>query len=178
MTHDNETRNRVLKAALSCQPALVAYAYSMLSNYPAAQDVVQDALVVVTQKYDEFEEGTSMLAWCRTIVRLQALAYIRKHAREQSVEDRILHEAMDAAFATHQTTSDSQMWLNGLRDCLAELSGRSRDLIRLRYEQNAAYSQIGDALGMTLEAVRKSLFRTKQRLASCVQLKAVRESNS
>ena len=36
-------------AALACQPSPVAYAHLMLSDYPAALDVVQNAFVVVTQ---------------------------------------------------------------------------------------------------------------------------------
>lgn len=64
---DVEKRDRVLKSALTCQQTLTAYAYSMLSDFPAAQDVVQNAFVVVARKFGDFEEGTSILAWCRAI---------------------------------------------------------------------------------------------------------------
>ena len=36
---DFDSRNRVLKAALGCQPALVAYAYGLLADYAAAEDI-------------------------------------------------------------------------------------------------------------------------------------------
>ncbi|MFT5469019.1 MAG: RNA polymerase sigma-70 factor (ECF subfamily) [Verrucomicrobiales bacterium] len=172
---DLETRDRVLKTALACQPALTAYAYSMLSDYPAAQDVVQNAFVVVARKYGDFEEGTSILAWCRAIVRLQVLNYIRKNRREQLLEDRVLQDAMEAAFSTHQTSPDSPARFDFLRECLSKLSQRGREMIRLRYEEESGYSEIGSALNMKLEAVRKSLFRTKQQLADCVRLRMSRE---
>lgn len=170
---DQQTRDRVLKAALACQPALTAYAYAMLSDYAAAQDVVQDTFVVVARKYAEFEEGTSILAWCRTIVRLQVLTYTRKNRRVQMVEDRVLQEAMDAAFAKHQ--SDSPVGLDHLRECLSKLPDSGRELIRLRYEEHAAYLEISKALRITLETVRKRLFRTKQQLGDCVRTRMSRE---
>jgi RNA polymerase sigma-70 factor (ECF subfamily) len=176
--NDSETRDRILKAALACQPKLTAYAYSMLSDYAAAQDVVQNALVVVARKYEDFEEGTSILAWCRAIVRLQVLTYIRKNRREQLVEDRILHDAMDAAFAADPEHPENRFRIDCLQACLAKLPQRGRELLRLRYEENAAYPDIAHALDMKLEAVRKSLFRNKQQLAACVRLRVNQGANS
>ncbi len=175
---DHQTRDRVLKAALGHQPALIAYAYAMLSDYAAAQDVVQNTLVVIARKYGDFTEGTSMLAWCRAIVRLQVLSYIRKNRREQSIEDRVLQDAMDSAFAAHQSDQDAPVRLDCLRECLAKLPEQSRELLRLRYEDNAAYRDIGDKLGATLETVRKRLFRTKQQLGDCVRLQMKQEMSS
>lgn len=166
-----EKRDRVLKEALACQPALTAYAHSILSDFPAAQDVVQNAYVVVARKFDDFEEGTSILAWCRAIVRLQAMAWIRKNRREQLIEDRILQEAIESAFLAQQTGGDTAVRLDSLRECLQQLPGRGQEMIGLRYEQNSSYQQIADALGQTLEAIRKSLYRTKQQLANCVRLR-------
>ena len=168
---DTTKRDRVLKEALACQPALTAYAHSILCDFPAAQDVVQNAYVVLAGKFDDFEEGTSIMAWCRTIVRLQALAYIRKNRREQLVEDRILLEAMDAAFEARQTSGETSVRLDCLRECLQQLPERGREMIRLRYQDKAAYQQMAESLGMTLEAIRKSLYRTKQQLAKCVRLR-------
>ena len=167
--NDHETRDRILKSALAHQPALTAYAYAMLSDYPAAQDVVQDTLVVVARKFEDFEEGTSILAWCRTIVRLQVLAYLRKSRRVQSIEDRVLQEAMDSAFAAQQSSSEEPLRLDCLRECLAQLPVTGRELIRMRYEDRAAYQEIGETLRITLETVRKRLFRTKQQLGNCVR---------
>ena len=161
---------------MTCQSALVAYAHALLADYAAAEDVVQNAFLVVARKHEDFEEGTSMLAWCRGIVRLEILSHLRKYRREPTLEDRLLHDAMDGAFETHQAT---EAWPRAdyLRDCLARLTGRARDLIRLRYEENAKYEQIAEALNMGLEAVRKGLLRTKHQLRECVTIRMKQEPN-
>ena len=173
---DLDSRDRLLKAALTCQSALVAYAHAMLADYAAAEDVVQNTFLVVARKYGEFEEGTSILAWCRGIVRLEILSHLRERRREPTVEDRLLQDAMDAAFVAHQSVEAGPR-ADHLRDCLARLTGRARDLIRLRYEENAKYEQIAEALKMGLEAVRKGLFRTKHQLRECVTIRMKQEPN-
>ena len=175
--NDLESRDRALKAALICQPALVAYAHALLADYAAAEDVVQNAFLVVARRHEDFAEGTSMLAWCRGIVRMEILTHLRKRRREPTVEDRILNDAMEAAFDAHPSTELGPR-ADHLHGCLAKLSGRARDLIRLRYEENAGYEQIGMALKMHIEAVRKGLLRTKQELRACVTIRMNQELKS
>jgi len=139
---------------------------------------VQNTFVVVGRKHEDFEEGTSMLAWCRTIVRLQVLSYIRKNRRERPVEACVLQDAIDAAFSKHQSDDQTPVRLDQLRECLARLPKNGREIIRLRYEEGAAYSEIGRAMSITLETVRKRLFRTKQTLGDCVRLRMTREPSA
>ena len=173
---DFDSRDRVLKEALTCQSALVAYAHALLADYAAAEDVVQNAFLVVARKHEDFAEGSSMLAWCRGIVRLEIMSHLRKRRREPAVEDRILNDAMEAAFEVHQS-NESGPRADHLRGCLEKLNGRARDLVRLRYEENTNYEQIGVALKMGLEAVRKGLLRTKQQLRQCVTIRMSKEVN-
>ena len=73
MDNSDERRDRILKAALDCRAELVAYARSLLGDYAAAEDAVQESMLVVVKKFDLFQDGTSMIAWCRSIVRLEVL---------------------------------------------------------------------------------------------------------
>ncbi|MFT5130633.1 MAG: RNA polymerase sigma-70 factor (ECF subfamily) [Rhodothermales bacterium] len=164
-----------MKEAFSCQPRLVAYAHGMLRDHAAAEDVVQNAFLVVIDKHEQFEEGTSILAWTRAIVRLQVLRQLRDRKRELPVEDQILNDAVEAAFSTHQSGVDPAR-LDHLQACMTRLPDRARKTIELRYAENMGYQDIATTLGMTLEAVRKSLFRVKGKLRSCMELKAQMEA--
>jgi len=68
--------------------------------------------------------------------------------------------------------------MDSLRDCLAKLSQRGRELIRLRYEEDAGYQEIGASLEMKLEAVRKGLHRAKQQVQDCVRSRMGQEVTS
>lgn len=58
-----DKRDRILREALANRTELTAYARSLLGDYAAAEDAVQEAMIVVVRKFDQFQEGSSMLAW-------------------------------------------------------------------------------------------------------------------
>lgn len=173
MDSSDDKRDRVLKAALECRTELVAYARSLLGNYAAADDVCQEAMIVVVKKYDQFHEGTSMLAWCRSIVRIEVLRAKQRHQRERTLATRLLDDAIDAAFDEFQAArrhDEAESWREALRRCLARVSERGQGVLRSRFAEELSYEQIGERLGMTIEAVRKALFRLKKQVRSCVEI--------
>ena len=172
MDSADDKRDRVLKAALECRTELVAYARSLLGNYAAADDVLQEAMLVVVKKYDQFQEGTSMLAWCRSIVRIEVMRVKQRRQRERTLSNRLLDDAIDAAFDEFQTAKrydDVESWREALRRCLEQVPERGRGVLKSRFADEMSYQQIAEQLGMTIEAVRKALFRLKKRLRSCVE---------
>lgn len=172
MESPEEKRDRVLKAALECRVELIAYARSLLGNYAAADDVVQEAMLVVVRKYDQFQDGTSMLAWCRSVVRLEVLRSRQRHRRERPLADRLLDDAVDGAFDQFQTDTSKdeiETWKERLQRCLQRVPERGQQVLRARFADELSYQQISERLGMTIEAVRKALFRLKRQVRLCVE---------
>ena len=151
---------------------LIAYARSLLGNYAAADDLVQEAMLVVVKKFDQFAEGTSMLAWCRSIVRIEVLRAKQGHQRERTLTDRLLDDAIDSAFDDFQTArrdAEAESWREALRGCLRRVPERGRGVLKVRFADELSYQQIAERLEMTIEAVRKSLFRHKKQVRMCVE---------
>jgi RNA polymerase sigma-70 factor (ECF subfamily) len=172
MDSPDQNRDRVLKAALACRVELMAYARSLTGDYASADDVVQEAMLVVTRKYDQFEVGTSMLAWCRSIVRIEVLRLRQRQQRDSSLGRRLLDDAIGAAFDECQAAAqsdDSDSWREALERCLQRVPERGRRVLDARFVDDLGYLQIGERLDMSLEAVRKSLFRVKQQVRDCVE---------
>ena len=165
-------RDRILKAALACRVELVGYARSLLGDYTMAEDAVQEAMLVVVRKFDQFQEGTSMLAWCRSIVRVQVLRMKQQRQREQTLVERLLDDAIDAAFKEFhaaQGREDAESWRPALERCLQQVPERGRRVLEARFTEELGYPEIAERIGMTIEGVRKALFRTKQQLRACVE---------
>ena len=172
MDDSEAKRDRVLREALGCRVELVAYARAVLGNYTAAEDVVQEAMLVVMKKFDQFHEGTSMLAWCRAIVRFEVLRVKQQRHRERTLAERLLDDAIDAAFDEFQTArrrDDAESWQEAMERCFERVPQRGRRMLKARFVDELSYQQIGERVGMTLEAVRKALFRLKKQVRSCVE---------
>lgn len=172
MDSSDETRDRVLRAALDCRAELMAYARSLLGNYAAAEDAVQEAMLVVAKKFDQFQEGTSILAWCRSMVRIEVLRAKRRHQKERTLAERLLDDAIDATFDEFQSARQrdhAEFSREALERCLEHVPERGQGVLKARFVDELSYQQIGERVGMTIEAVRKALFRLKKQVRSCVE---------
>ena len=172
MNNSDARRDRVLQAALEHRTELLAYARSLLGDYAAAEDAVQEAMVVVIHKFEQFQEGTSILAWCRSIVRLEVLRSKQRRQRERTLAERLLEDAIDGAFEEFQIArrrDDAATWREALKRCLEKVSPRGRGVLAARFVEGLGYPQIGERAGMTIEAVRKALFRLKKQVRACVE---------
>ena len=164
--------DRILRSAFECREELESYERTLLGNYSAAEDAVQEAMLVVVAKHVQFEEGTSVLAWCRSIVRIEVMRIKQRHQRERTLAQRVLDDAIDAAYAEFQssrTSTERELRRDALAHCIDRLSKRSRRVIEARFIDELGYPQNGERLSMSIEAVRKTLFRVKKHVRMCVE---------
>lgn len=174
MNDADEHRERTLRAAFDLREDLVTYARSLLGNYAAAEDAVQEAFLVIVKKHENFQEGTSMLAWCRSIVRIEVLRSKDRYHRERTLVQAVLDEAINAAFDEFQESQSRQerdRQKDALENCVARLSAQGQRVLRARMADDLGYPQIGERLGLSIEAVRKALFRAKKQVRECVESK-------
>jgi RNA polymerase sigma-70 factor (ECF subfamily) len=129
-------------------------------------------MLVVVRKFDQFQEGTSMLAWCRSIVRLEVLRSNQHRQRERSLAERLLDDAIDGAFEEFQTErrrDDADSFREALEHCFERVPDRGQGVLKARFVDELSYQKIGERLGMKIEAVRKALFRLKKQVRTCVE---------
>ncbi len=165
-------RDQVVREAFQYREALKIYAFGMLRDWTVAEDVVQDTFIIVMKKYKTFQAGSSMLAWTRSILRLKVLQHLDREKRRQSTLDNVLFEAVDAALSNIDEKTYREEFRKcylPLKDCLSRISSRSHKLLTNVYAGKMSYEKTAESLGMTVEAVRKNLYRTKQQVRLCLQ---------
>mgnify|MGYP002353734410 CR=1 FL=1 len=175
-----ERRDRVVKQALELRPMLVGYAYGLLRHHARAEDAVHEAYLVVMDKYDQFEEGTSLIAWCRTIVRYKLAEMIRKERRLVPVEQRVLNDAIENALQDTQRDAHVRHYhalIEALEHCISRLTEEQRDLLSACYSERLSYEESAGRFGLRVETVRKRLFRIRAELRDCaMKRKALMEA--
>ena len=169
-----EKRDRVLKSAFQYREALLAQALGMLRDWAAAEDVVQDAFLVIMNKSDSFEEGTSIYAWARQIVRNKALEACRRRGRENSGEDEAMESSVAAAledFLTEQKAEGMRDKCQVLKDCMSGLRDRILDLLVGFYWRMESCEELARLHRRSVNSVRLILTRTRQELKNCMDRK-------
>jgi RNA polymerase sigma-70 factor (ECF subfamily) len=157
------------------QQALLAYLLSIVPNLPDAQDILQDAFLIVSKKANTWTEGTNFLAWGCAIVRYEALHYARSSKKRMLPLDEDIVELLHCE-SPPLDNLDAQ--IERLKECLKRLSPRSRELIMLRYHTAQLPEQIATRGNWSVNSVRVALTRARQALRECIEQRLALEDRS
>ena len=131
-------------------------------------DLAQDTFVVAYREMDSYDPDRDFGKWLRGIAR----NLVRNELRKQGRHRRILHESLSQHLLDlAENEKDREVdvtQLSALRDCVEQLSGRSRELVRSRYYEGWDATILADKFEMKAATVRQTLLRIRRQLYQCV----------
>ena len=141
---------------------LVLFADQLLHDIAWAEDVVQETLIRVWNKRDEWQELSSVEAYCLTVAR--NLAIDRSERKDaQTVElTADAEQAPDAANPYERLVDEERVRL--VHRLINELPETQRLVIHLRDIEGKSYKEIATLLSLTEEQVKVYLFRARQKV--------------
>jgi RNA polymerase sigma-70 factor, ECF subfamily len=164
-----DVQERFVRDLINCQPALYAYILSLLPSREDANDVLQDANLVMWRRSEEFADGTNFLAWAYQIARFKVLAHHRDTHRDRHIfDDGLLGQLADDA---ERRAADPEGEASLLEDCVEELPAGQRELVRERYAPGSSVREMAERLGQSASALSVTLSRIRHALLECVQRK-------
>ena len=124
-----------------------------------AEDVVQDTMIRVWNKRDEWSQFESVEAYCLTVAK--NLAIDRSQKKEaQNVE--LTPEMEEEPDANSPMIHDERM--NIINRLVNELPEKQRLIMQLRDIEGESYKKIAGLLNLTEEQVKVNLFRARQKV--------------
>lgn len=158
-------QQRFLEAFLACQHDLRAYLAAGLRAWDQVDDLMQELAAVLWSKFAEYDPERPFRAWALGIARNLLYQHYDRCRRRQRL---LSHEALEALEqACRELPEDFDRERHALRDCLATLGERARELVRLRYDLDLGVDQMAERTGSSFEAVKKALVRIRRQLADC-----------
>ena len=145
---------------------LGAYVMTMVPNPADADDILQDAKVIMWRHFHQFEPGTHFAAWARKIAFHQVLAF-RKRKHRDKLD---FSEAFLNAVAEEMETSAAHLELRErtLNDCIAKLPKDHRQVLHLRYHESLSLEEMSERLERTTTALYRLLSRIRHSLHDCI----------
>ena len=132
-------------------------------NHAEAEDVVQETMIKVWNRREQWEQIESIEAFCLTICRNQALDKTRRMGRQDESLNEKSHETADHSYASnpeeHAMQQDRILLIRRLMDNLPE---KQRTVMLLRETEGKSYKEIAEVMGITEEQVKVNLFRARQ----------------
>jgi RNA polymerase sigma-70 factor, ECF subfamily len=165
--HDAKGR-AFMRLFLQNERRVCGYILTLLPSRTDADDVLQEASLVMWDKFDERQPPDDFAAWGCRIAYYKVLDFRKKHQRSrvlfsQAMLERVAETAVEQA-ATLQLEDRGA----ALASCIEKLGTRDRDLLTHRFADGATTQSTADQVGRSVDAVYKALAKIRQSLFDCV----------
>jgi RNA polymerase sigma-70 factor, ECF subfamily len=168
MTDPNRCQQfvRLLEQA---SPQILAYLDALLLNWNDAEDVFQEACIVLWQKFDEFQPDKSFLAWALGIAQNKAMHLQRSSSRRNALlwKPELQASLMNTVIDMNATRADGATL--ALSGCVDQLAEGDRQLVQRCYGDGIPVRQVASELGRSPQSVHNSLRRVRTTLLQCVE---------
>ena len=143
------------KDILPLKDKLFRLALRITFDRAEAEDIVQETMIRVWNKRDEWDELESVEAYCLTVAR--NLAIDRSEKKDSQAE-----QTPDASSPYDRLVNKERLKL--VHRLVGELPEKQRLIMQLRDVEGKSYKEIAAALRLTEEQVKVNLFRARQKV--------------
>ena len=134
-------------------------------NPAEAEDVVQETMIKVWNRRDQWDEIDSIEAFCLTICRNLALDKMRKMGNQNQSLDEGTHDAPDRSYSSNpEEQAMQQDRIRLIHRLIGELPEKQRSVVQLRDIEGKSYKEIAAIMAISEEQVKVNIFRARQAL--------------
>ena len=145
---------------------IASYVVTLVPQASDAEDVLQEAKVVMWRNFASFEIGTNFVAWARRVAFNQILTMRKKRQRDRLwFSEEFLQTVADE---TDRASDDLEERRKRLDDCINKLQPEHRRILNLRYQQGSSIEDLAAQVGRTVAALYRLLSRLRSSLHACV----------
>lgn len=166
---DQEKPDEFLNLLMQKQMRIYAFILSVVRNFEDADDILQETVHTMWQKYEECRPIEDFVSWGIQVAYYKILEYRKRKDRNICVgmDSGLLDQVMEA---NRTLDKESEERIEKLKRCLKQLGPRGRRFIELRYYQDLKPKQIAVLLGLSVLNVYKILSRIHGQLVQCVRM--------
>ena len=167
------TDSQMIQKYLQLRSEFMGYLYAVTRDAELAEEVYQNAAVVIIEKSDGDEEIRDFRAWAKEVIRRQAFHAIRsretsrRHGRP--IAPKLLEAIADTLSKDQSAASVVHNEATAMQKCVDDLPAEKRKLIAMRYESDASFDEISTNMNSTPAAIQRSLSRIRKMLHDCTK---------
>jgi RNA polymerase sigma-70 factor (ECF subfamily) len=158
--------DRLLRLLLMHRGMLLGYIQAILRDFHLAEDVFQDASLVILKKGLALQHEGDFPRWARKVCRLTALNSLRKQKRGPELLEPAMLDLLENEWDKDDKPESS---LLALRECIEKLPVKARRLIEMRYVAGLPGNALAARLGQPPNTIYVALSRIYRNLSACVK---------
>ena len=132
-------------------------------NREDAEDVVQETMIRVWNRRDQWEQIDSIEAFCTTICRNLALDKTKRASNQDASLDNEGHDAPDHSYSANPEEQAVQRdRVERVRRLMDLLPEKQRTCMQLRDVEGKSYKEIATVMDISEQQVKVNIFRARQ----------------
>ena len=155
-----------LRLLMGNQQNIYAFILAMVHNRNDADDILQETITIMWRVFDDYQPGTSFVAWGISIARNVVLKFFEKNRHSKLKFSSDIEKELDSI--TLKTLKSGENRIDALRNCLKKLDLPNLGLIRLHYEEGKSIKQIAIERGISPHTMYRVMGRIHKLLQQCI----------
>ncbi len=155
-----------LSNLLSHQDRLYGYIFALVPNITAVDDLVQETILVMWEKFDTFEPGTNYFAWAKKIAYYKVINYLE---RSHHSDIHFSKEVLESIEKQTDVFEKSDIRVDALENCLKKLKGPDKELIKLKYVEGLTIKEVAVKTTRSIHGMYKIMARIHNMLENCIK---------
>ena len=162
-----------VRLLLDNERRVFTYILTLVPNVADAEDVLQEASIVLWQKFHEYRPETDFAAWAsRSCIQHSTHLLAKQHRCRVKFDDQLLATVATEVEALREELDAGRLIL---AECVDELPATDRDLLERRYQTGTTIKFLAAAVGRPVEGMYKAIRRIHDTLYDCVQRRLTSE---
>ena len=163
-----------LELLVKHEPALRAFARSLVPDWDSVDEALQEASVTMWQKRGQLQNADGFVPWARVILRFKCMRQLEKlRARRPLLSDEMLQDLAERGLK--RSASEVLDRERALQTCLDQFSAEHRQLLLAPHRSTTSVVSLVASLGKSPNALYKLLARLREQLTQCIQLRIAAE---
>ncbi|MGD9128374.1 MAG: sigma-70 family RNA polymerase sigma factor [Planctomycetia bacterium] len=145
---------------------LQGYIRAAVSCSADVDEILQEACIVLWNKFSEYTPGSSFLAWAVSVARFEILRFYQENSHRHVMFGEPAMEAI--ALRTAKRASRYEVFWESLGQCLKRMTDRQRDLFHRRFILSETPHEIAKQLERPPTTIYSALQKLRRQLAECL----------
>ncbi|MBI9018001.1 MAG: sigma-70 family RNA polymerase sigma factor [Phycisphaerae bacterium] len=152
---------------------IYGYILSVVPNKSLADDILQETITIMWQKFENFRPESDFVSWGIAIARFRVMTHRSKQKREANYLNEHAIELLNEQAYEYMQDVDDRLVI--LRECVKKLEKDQRELLHQRYDQETPVKSISQKMGSSTKTIYKTLSRIQDILLRCVRRNMIQE---
>ena len=160
---------------LKHRDSLFAFICMFTHRTDVAEDIFQEVWLKLADAAEKQTRIEDVAAWSRKVAKNLILHHWRAQKSNPIAADAEVLDLMDKAFERDALSSVRAERSAALKRCVDALPDRSKNFLRLKFDEGLSTAAMAERLKESCEAVRKQLWRLRQSLEECARRRLATE---